>query len=249
MASRWVDLTMPIVEGMPRNLAHGRSPVFLSGTQTHRETARRDVRNVYEHDDVVSTENDVVLLSTHNGTHLDAPFHADASSSLTIDRLPLDVAIGTAVCLDVSSRSGPRAAVGEKDLERAEALLDAPVARGEIVLVRTDWDDRMAGDPVAWYEEHPGLSRDGAEWLRARGARLVGIDSCSVDPAGAADLPAHMNFLRPASAGLDAADHIAVIESLVGLAQLPAHRFEFFAAPLPFAGATGSPIRALARLA
>jgi kynurenine formamidase len=242
-----VDLTMPIREDMPRNLAHGRFPLVVSGTQSHAALRLRNVPNPYDSTDHVTTANDAFLLSTHTGTHMDAPFHADERSSTTIESVSLDYGAGPAVCLDVSAWSGPRAAVTAEQLSEAAARIDGGIQAGDIVLIRTDWDDSMEHDPVAWYEEHPGLSRGGAEWLRAQGARTVGIDSCSVDPAGAADLPAHMNFLRPGPLGSDA-KVIMIIESLVGLSQLPSARFEFFGVPLPLVGATGSPIRALARL-
>lgn len=244
---RWVDLTMPIREDMPRNLAHGRFPLVVSGTQTHRALRLRNVPNPYDPDDLVTTENDVYLLSTHTGTHMDAPFHADADSDVTVEAISPEFGVGWAVCLDVSRWSGPRAAISADQLIAAEHEVDGGIQPGDIVLIRTDWDDSMEHDPIRWYEEHPGLSREGAEWLRARDPRTVGIDSCSVDPAGAVDLPAHMNLLRPGAIGADASA-IMVIESLVGLAQLPKARFEFFGLPLPLVGATGSPIRAMARI-
>lgn len=240
-----IDLTMEIREEMPRNLAHGRYPLFMSGTQTHAELAKRGVTNVYDSGDIVTTHNDVVALSTHSGTHMDAPFHADANSEETIEKMPLSAGFGSAVCLDVSAAFGPRVAVTASQLEAADRANESPVTEGDIVLVHTGMD-AMHSDPSAWYEEHMGLSRDAGEWLRARRVRTVGIDSCSVDPAGASELPVHMNFLRPRSIGLSPHDWIAVIESLTNLSELPRRRFTFVGVPLPLAGATGSPIRAMA---
>ncbi len=200
---------------------------------------------MYDETDLVTTHNDVVALSTHTGTHMDAPFHANDKSDVTIDRLAIEAGYGTAVCLDVSFAFGARVAVTADQLEKADQANDSQVTSGDIVLIHTGME-AMLTTPREWYTEHMGLSRDGGEWLRKRGARTVGIDSCSVDPAGAADLPVHMNFLKPHAAGLDEHDFIVIIESLHNLGALPRSRFHFVGLPLPLEGATGSPIRAIA---
>ena len=74
----------------------------------------------------------------------------------------------------------------------------------------------------------PYLTEAGARWLAGRGARLVGIDSVSIDDIqGGGRRPAHSILLR---AG------IPVVEHLTGLGQLPPAGFRFTAAPIPLAG-------------
>jgi kynurenine formamidase len=53
-----------------------------------------------------------------------------------------------------------------------------------------------------------------------------------------------MNFLKPNSVGAD--EPVAIIENLVGIDRIPTKRFRFRGLPLPFAGLTGSPLRAVA---
>lgn len=91
-----------------------------------------------------------------------------------------------------------------------------------------------------------GLTQDAAAWLRERGARTVGIDTCTPETtAGAQASPVHMNFLRPRSLGGDD-PVIAIVENLVGIDRIPRRRFRFCGVPLPFDGLTGSPVRAFA---
>jgi kynurenine formamidase len=92
-----------------------------------------------------------------------------------------------------------------------------------------------------------GLNQAAGEWLRHRGARTVGIDNTTVETvAGAYESPVHMNFLRPGALGLREDDFIAIIENLVHIDRIRSHRFHFVGLPLPFAGGSGSPIRAIA---
>jgi hypothetical protein len=79
----------------------------------------------------------------------------------------------------------------------------------------------------------PYLTEAGARWLAERGARLVGIDSVSID-----DLQA--GGRRPAHSILLWAD-IPVVEHLTGLGRLPPTGFRFTAAPIPLAGFASSP--------
>ncbi len=55
-----------------------------------------------------------------------------------------------------------------------------------------------------------------------------------------------MNFLRPASLGLDRQEYILIYENLVNIQQIPDRRFTFAGLPIPFRGASGSPVRAVA---
>ena len=86
----------------------------------------------------------------------------------------------------------------------------------------------------------PYLTEAGARWLAERGARLVGIDSVSIDDIqGGGRRPAHSILLR---AG------IPVVEHLTGLGQLPPTGFRFTAAPIPLAGFASFPTRAYATI-
>jgi kynurenine formamidase len=242
-----VDLTMGIREGMPQHMAHGRSPLYLSGTRQHQMWKECKKPNPYDPSEMVSFQNEQIVICGHMGTHMDACFHADPLSKQTIEQMPLDRGYGTAVWLDVSFRRAPRVAINPEDLAVAENKSDTPIQPDDIVLVYTGWSTIIEEDPAKYSSDFMGLSKEAGEWLRAKKVKTVGLDTCNID-AFATPSPVHMNFLRPRSLGLRNEDYIAIIENLVNINKIPTSRFHFVGVPLPFLGSTGSPIRAFAVL-
>jgi kynurenine formamidase len=239
-----IDLTMPIYEGMPQHPAHGRTPLFLSGTRNH-DVWRSFSRPTYcDKTDLVSFENENIVICGHTGTHMDSCFHGDPQSEYTIDKMPIECGFGSTVWLDVSSKYGRRAVITAKDLKEAEQRSGTKILPGDIVLIYTGWS--TVKDPMEYSLHHMGLSIDAGEWLREKKVKTVGIDNCNVDAPGAVDLPVHMNFLRPRILGLDNNEFIAIIENLVNINQIPTSRFLFSGAPIPYLGGTGGQVRALA---
>ncbi|RFU65170.1 cyclase family protein [Peribacillus glennii] len=241
--AKLIDLTMPIYEGMPQHPAHGNTPHFMSGTRSHDAWRNFNRRNHYDESDLVSFENENIIICGHTGTHMDACFHGDPSSDYSIDKMPVECGFGDAVWLDVSFRYGPKAEVTAKDLKDAEEKSGTTIRPGDIVLIHTGWS--TIKDPVKYAFDHMGLSIEAGEWLREKKVKTVGIDNCNVDTAGALNLPVHMNFLRPRSLGLANDDFIAIIENLVNIDRIPKSRFLFSGAPIPYLGGTGGQVRAL----
>ncbi len=124
---------------------------------------------------------ETVTLSTHSGTHVDAPAHYGPPSdgrARTIDEVPLSWCFGPGVRLDVRGVDrveGVRAATIEAELER----IGHELAAGDIVLVWTGTNLRRPG-----YENaHAGLRREATAFLVERGVRMVGIDAWTIDRA------------------------------------------------------------------
>lgn len=241
---RIIDLTMGIEEGMGQHPAHGRTPLFLSGTRNHQ--AYRDFKrfNPYDDDDLISFENEQIIICGHTGTHMDSCYHGDPESEYTIDKMPIDCGYGPAIWLDVSHKFGSKAIITSKDLQDAERKTGTQILPGDIVLIFTGWS--TVKDRIAYAMEHMGLDKEAGEWLREKGVKTVGIDNCNVDAAGELTMPVHMNFLRPRSLGLDKNDFIAIIENMVNINKIPKPRFTFAGAPIPYIGQTGGQVRALA---
>lgn len=164
-----------------------------------------------------------LTLSSHTGSHADAPLHYRADGA-SIDALPLDLFIGPCHLVDAST--SPSALIGP-----AEVLPQLPerVAR---VLIR-----QYRGHPEGWDPALRGLDPDLVDALAARGARLVGVDAASVDPADSKTLDAHR---RLDSHG------IVIIEGLV-LDRVPAGSYELIAPPLKIAHGDAAPLRAVLR--
>ena len=165
-----------------------------------------------------------IEMVANTGTYLDAPFHRYADgkdvSELPLDRLAdLD---GVIVTADPAAGRG----IGHR-------LFEGLDLRGKAVLVRTGWDAHWRTD--RYFEGHPFLTRDAAEYLVGAGAALVGIDSLNIDDT--ADLT------RPVHSALLAAE-VPVVEHLRGLDGLPEAGFRFFAVPVKVRGMGTFPVRA-----
>ena len=92
-------------------------------------------------------------------------------------------------------------------------------------------------DPHSFNEDFAGLAGELIHHLHRHGARLVGIDTPSVDPFPAEDLSAHHAALT--------CDMI-LLEGLV-LAEVPEGVYELMALPLKLVGFDASPVRAILR--
>jgi kynurenine formamidase len=242
----FVDLTMSVHEGMASHPFHGRTPLFLSGTLKHdRLYPSTDRRNPYDGSQL-SFENANFQMCDHTGTHMDAPVHADPEG-IGVDEMAIDYGHGDAVWLDLSAHFDDAAEITAEHLEAAERAGGETVRDGDILLLWTGWSTVLP-DVQRYLYAHMGLTRDAAEWVRAKGVRTMGIDTCTPETvSGAKTSPVHMNLLRPRSLGGDD-PVIAIVENLVNINQIPVRRFTFSGVPLPLKGLTGSPVRAFAQV-
>lgn len=177
----------------------------------------------------------------HAFTHADAPLHVDADAA-DIAAMPLATWIGAAAVIDVSDVAEDTAITGAMLQERG-----AHVRSGDIVLIRTDWDERVAVTTPEFWSRSPYMTRDAAEWLAEQGARCVGYDFPQdhpirgiVDggpPAGADAFVTHDVLLRHG---------VGMVEYLAGLRQIREDRTFFVALPLRLEDVDGSPVRAVA---
>ncbi|MXO91196.1 arylformamidase [Pontixanthobacter aquaemixtae] len=162
-----------------------------------------------------------LTLSTHSGTHADAPLHyaADAADSASCDLAPY---IGE--CLVIDAR-GVGAEIDVADLPHLDSA--------DRVLFRTY--ETFPHD--AWEEDFTAIAAETIKWLGVQGVKLVGIDTPSIDPQNSKTMDAHHAVL--------AAD-MRILEGLV-LDDVPEGRYELIALPLPIVSADASPIRAILR--
>ena len=178
-------------------------------------------------------DTEVLHLSSHTGTHMDAPSHF-VRGATAIDGVDVARCLSPGALLDLRDVA-PGSTIDSSDLRDAEGRSGRYVSQGDAVLLWTGWSQRWRHrDYVAGY---PGLSEDAARYLAERGASVVGIDTANVDHPGAGDFPAHRALL---SAG------IPIVENLTRLGMIRSSNFTFVALPLAIASATGSPVRAVA---
>ena len=162
-----------------------------------------------------------VTMSTHTGTHLDAPFHFDESGS-DITAVPLRHYIGPARVASMNVRE----CITRVELERLN--WDGV----ERVLFKT----RSTNLPENQFDpEFVYLSEDGADFLAGRALLLVGIDTPSVDG---------YTSTTPHSHNILLGHRVAILEG-TRLADVPDGDYDLVCLPLKFAGLEGSPVRAI----
>jgi kynurenine formamidase len=165
-----------------------------------------------------------IEMVANTGTYLDSPFHRYANGK-DLSELPLEHLAnlpGIVISWDRSKgRAIGKAVFSEMDL------------RGKAVLVRTGWDIHWRTDQ--YFEDHPFLTKDAAEYLVEAGAALVGIDSLNIDDIGDLSRPVHSQLL---------AAEIPIVEHLRGFSQLTKVAFRFFAVPVKVKSMGTFPVRA-----
>jgi len=166
-------------------------------------------------------------MVANTGTYMDSPFHRYAEgrdmASLELERtacLP-----GRLFEAPADRRAIGPETFGDRDLQECA------------VLVHTGWDRHWNSE--AYFQGHPYLTREAAEYLRDAGAVLVGIDSLNIDATDGGERPAHSLLL--------AAD-IPIVEHLCNLAEIGGRPFRFHAAPLAVRGMSSFPVRAFAEV-
>lgn len=163
-----------------------------------------------------------VTMSTHTGTHIDAPYHFDNAGKRVID-LDFNLYIGPAKIIHLQQP----ASIGIKDLQ------DIPLQGVKRLLIKTDaWKDK-----TVFPDSIPHIEPELAAFLAEQGVQLLGLDLPSVDPLDSKDLNAHHELNRHG---------IHILEGLV-LDEVEPGEYELAALPLPFAEADGSPVRAVIR--
>jgi kynurenine formamidase len=124
-----------------------------------------------------------VTLSTHNGTHLDAPYHFHSTMdggarAITIDKVPLEWCWSRGVKLDFRHFDNGYVATAA-DVEAELARIGHALQPLDIVLVNTAAGARY-GQPD-YVATGCGMGREATLYLTERGVRVTGTDAWSWD--------------------------------------------------------------------
>lgn len=180
-------------------------------------------------------------ITTHNGTHMDAPWHyhptmAGGQRAMTIDEVPLDWCFGPGVKLDfrhLPDGHTVSAAEVQAELDR----IGHKLAPGDIVLVNTAAGARYG--EADYVQRGCGMGREATLFLTGQGVRVCGTDAWSWDPPLAMQAArARANgdwsvFWEGHKAGADCV--YCHIEKLGNLHLLPATGFRVIALPVKVA--------------
>jgi kynurenine formamidase len=189
-----------------------------------------------------------VSMSTHTGTHVDAPLHFVPEGD-TLDSYPVEQFMGHGVALDLTPK-----APGER-IEAADLRpFASDIADAEVVMLHTGWDDYY-GKTEEYLFEFPYLDGEAAAFLADHeDLKAVGTEGLSVG-GWAEEVPEH----GPTAETPPADSHRPLLENDV----LPVEEVrnldavldgretrwaDFFYPPLNYVGTGGGSVRAFAVL-
>lgn len=193
-----------------------------------------------------------VQLITHNGTHLDAPYHFHPTMNhgeraITIDEVPLEWCFQPGVKLDFRHFPDGYVVTGE-DVEKELARIGHALSPLEIVVVNTRAGSRYGHDD--YVNAGCGMGYEATMVLLERGVRLTGTDAWSWDAPFkfTAERYKETGDASLIWEGHKAGRHIGYchLEKLHNLEALPADGFTVACFPVKIRGASAGWTRAVA---
>ena len=210
---RIVDLTLSISNNLP----------MYHGTPQPHTIHWDDLKTI-------GYNSELVAMSTHTGTHIDAPYHF-YSKGKKLNKIPTSRLVRKALLVKTIKKREQN--ISASEIETLEQNI-GKIAPDSTIIFQTDWSQMHN---TRYYEKSPGLEPDTARLLARRRINMVGLDAPSIDVGSSKSFVAHNTFAR---------SDIIVIESLCNLSKIRKSVFEFAALPLKIDGVSGAPVRAIA---
>ena len=209
-----IDLTLTISESIP-SFPGSPKPQFI-----HWSDIEHDGYNL-----------ELLFLSSHTGTHLDAPHHF-VKNGLKIDQIPLDRLIGKAILIKLKKMKN--CSIRKSDIVLFEKK-NGKIPERSSIFFYTEWQKNLKAD--YYFTKNPGLDISAAKYLALKKINLVGIDSPSIDVGTDESFVVHRIL---------SSNNVLIVENLTNLNKIISKEFIFTILPLKLKGATGSPVRAIA---
>jgi len=197
---------------------------------------------------------DFVEMSTHCGTHVDAPLHSgrtvEGRPARTMSDIDLSELYAPALVLDVRKWVSPSEGISIEALKEAIAATGQQVQQGQAVLIRNGQEVYRNDQPE--FYRYPGMTGDGTRFLTSLGAKILCTDALAWDRP----TPVMVKAFQTSGDKREIWDgHFAIrdkeafiVQKVINLYQLPLSGFMvgFFPINLPLTSA--APCRAVAFL-
>ena len=203
-----IDLSLVISESIP-SFPGSPTPQFLSWS---------DIEN-----DGYNLE--LLFLSSHTGTHIDAPYHF-VKNGLKI--------IGKAILIKL--KKPKNTSITKSDIISFEKR-NGKIPNNSSIFFYTSWQKNLKKDN--YFTENPGLDMSSAKYLVSKKINLVGIDSPSIDLGKDESFSVHHILSK---------NNVLIVENLANMNKIKSKEFNFTILPLKLKDATGSPVRAVASM-
>ena len=209
-----IDLTLTISEKIPTFPASPQ-PAFIPW-----ENIEEDGYNL-----------ELLFLSSHTGTHIDAPHHFLEKGS-KIHEISLKKLVSEAVLIKSKKNGGQ--SITKTDIQKFEKK-HGKIDGFSSVIFLTGWQRNL--QKKYYFTNNPGLSVSAAKYLASKKISLVGIDSPSIDVGTDSKFSVHQIFAKKG---------MLIVENLANLDKIKSPKFHLVVLPLKLKNTTGSPVRAIA---
>jgi kynurenine formamidase len=164
-----------------------------------------------------------IEMVANTGTYVDVPFHRYENGK-DLSEMPIE-----------RFANIPAIVIRANDQEIGQKYFKNRELKDRAVIIQTGWSRHWRTE--RYFEGHPFLAADAAEYLKEKGVKLVGIDSHNIDDTRTKSRPVHSTLLGA---------EILIVEHLCNLEELPDGDFLFTAVPPKFRGVGTFPVRAFA---
>ena len=209
-----IDLTLTISEQIP-TFPGSPKPNFINW-----ETLEKDGYNL-----------ELLFLSSHTGTHIDAPYHF-LKNGQKIHQIVTRRLVTEAILIKI--RKEANQSITKADIQKFERKF-GKIDDGSTVIFHTGWQKNLKKE--SYFLKNPGLAVSAAKYLSSKKINLVGIDSPSIDLGKDSKFSVHHILAK---------NGILIVENLANLEKINSKMFHLIVAPLKLKNATGSPVRAMA---
>ena len=174
---------------------------------------------------------ELLFLSSHTGTHMDAPHHF-LEKGAKIHEISLEKLVSEAVLIKSKKNGGE--SITKTDIQKFEKKHEK-IMDFSSVIFQTSWQRNL--QKKYYFTKNPGLSVSAAKYLASKKISLVGIDSPSIDVGTDSKFSVHQIFAKKG---------MLIVENLANLDKIKSSKFHLVVLPLKLKNATGSPVRAIA---